>query len=100
MRECNSIYSFKNEYIFHYLIYFEKSWAKLSTGSTFDSVNSKQVKDLEIPIPMSEEEQIHIATILTDMDAEIAALEAKLDKYRMVKLGMMQNLLTGKIRLV
>ncbi len=44
--------------------------------------------------------QIEIATILSDMDAEIQALETKLEKYRKIKLGMMQNLLTGKIRLV
>lgn len=92
--------SFDNEYLYHYLIYFEKSWAKLSTGSTFDSVNSKQVKELEILIPKSKDEQTRIATILSDMDAEINALETKLEKYKKVKLGMMQNLLTGKIRLV
>jgi type I restriction enzyme, S subunit len=46
------------------------------------------------------EEQTRIATILSDMDAEITALEAKLQKYRHIKQGMMQNLLTGKIRLV
>ncbi len=46
------------------------------------------------------DEQIRIATILSDMDAEIQALETKLEKYRKIKLGMMQNLLTGKIRLV
>jgi type I restriction enzyme S subunit len=45
-------------------------------------------------------EQAAIATILSDMDAEIAALEAKLTKARQVKQGMMQELLTGRIRLV
>lgn len=49
---------------------------------------------------MISKEQTRIATILSDMDAEIATLEAKLEKYRKVKLGMMQNLLTGKIRLI
>ena len=91
--------SYKNEYLFHYLIFFEKSWVMLSTGSTFDSVNSKQVKELEIPIPKFEDEQIRIATILSDMDAEIAVFEKKLEKAKMVKQGMMQQLLTGKIRL-
>jgi type I restriction enzyme S subunit len=38
--------------------------------------------------------------IISDMDSEIASLESKLEKYRNIKLGMMQNLLTGKIRLV
>jgi hypothetical protein len=46
------------------------------------------------------QEQTRITTILSDMDAEIGLLETKLEKYRQVKLGMMQNLLTGKIRLV
>lgn len=92
--------SYENDFIYHYLINFEKSWAKLSTGSTFDSVNSKQVKELEIPIPKSKEEQIRIATILSDMDAELSALDQKLEKYKKVKLGMMQELLTGKTRLV
>ena len=55
---------------------------------------------LEITVPPTPEEQNAIAIILSDMDAEITALETKLEKYKKVKLGMMQNLLTGKIRLV
>jgi type I restriction enzyme S subunit len=57
------------------------------------------MKDFEISYPKTEE-QNEIATILSDMDAEIQALETKLEKYRKIKLGMMQNLLTGKIRLI
>lgn len=57
-------------------------------------------RSLKIFYPPTKEEQTQIATILSDMDAEIAALETKLEKYRKVKMGMMQNLLTGKIRLV
>lgn len=57
------------------------------------------LRDLDIPSP-SIQEQTRIANILSDMDAEISALETKLEKYKKVKLGMMQNLLTGKIRLV
>jgi type I restriction enzyme, S subunit len=92
--------SYKNDYIYHYLIYFEKSWTSVSTGSTFDSVNSAQVNNLEIPIPVCEEEQTTIAIVFNDMDTEIEALEQKLHKYRMIKQGMMQVLLTGKIRLI
>jgi type I restriction enzyme, S subunit len=92
--------SYKNDYLSHYLIYFEKSWARLSTGSTFDSVNSAQVRNLEIPIPTDEDEQTAIATVLNDMDFEIEALVQKLHKYKMIKQGMMQVLLTGKIRLI
>lgn len=58
-----------------------------------------EYQNIEIRIPKPEE-QTRIATILSDMDAEISTLETKLSKYKMVKQGMMQNLLTGKIRLV
>jgi type I restriction enzyme S subunit len=52
-----------------------------------------------LAIPPALAEQEAIATILTDMDAEIAALEEKLAKARQLKQGMMQELLTGRIRL-
>jgi type I restriction enzyme S subunit len=51
-------------------------------------------------LPADKNEQNAIAKALSDMDAEIEALEQKLAKYRLLKQGMMQNLLTGKIRLV
>ncbi len=57
------------------------------------------VKNYEVRLPKAPE-QTAIATILSDMDAEIAALEAKLAKARQLKQGMMQELLTGRIRLV
>ncbi|MXS84127.1 restriction endonuclease subunit S, partial [Nitrosomonas oligotropha] len=63
-------------------------------------INGKEYSNLPIYIPSSIDEQTRIATILSGMDAEIAALEAKLAKYRHIKQGMMQNLLTGRIRLV
>ncbi|MEI8047981.1 MAG: restriction endonuclease subunit S [Bacteroidota bacterium] len=56
-------------------------------------------KELELYLPLYEE-QTRIATILSDMDAEIITLEQKLSKYKSIKQGMMQELLTGKIRLV
>ena len=52
-----------------------------------------------MPLP-SPAEQREIANILTNMDAEIAALEEKLAKARQIKQGMMQDLLTGRIRLI
>ena len=71
----------------------------LLTGSSYPAINSRDVRALEIPTP-SYEEQTAIATILSDMDAELAALEARRDKARALKQGMMQELLTGRIRLV
>ena len=55
---------------------------------------------IEVTAPDEESEQTAIVAILSDMDAEIAALEAKLSKARQIKQGMMHNLLTGRIRLV
>lgn len=91
---------YPNDFLYHALIAKEPLWAKLSKGSTFDSVNSADVKAFEIEFPLDEAEQTAIATLLSDMDAEIAALEAKLAKVRSLKQGMMRELLTGRIRLV
>ena len=71
----------------------------LLTGSNYPAINSRDVRALLIPIP-NYDEQTAIANIRWDLDAEIAALEAKLAKAREVKQGMMQELLTGRIRLV
>ena len=72
---------------------------KLAVGMKVFGVSKAQLKEVLIPFP-PHKEQTRIATILSDMDTEITALETKLEKYKKVKLGMMQNLLTGKIRLV
>lgn len=58
-----------------------------------------EYQKIELPFP-GPEEQAAIAQILSDMDAELAALEAEAEKARGIKQGMMQNLLTGKVRLV
>ena len=63
-------------------------------------INMQDIGKIEINLPKSKQEQIQIAQILSDMDTEIEALELKLEKYNKIKQGMMQNLLTGKIRLV
>ena len=63
------------------------------------SINTTELKALEFLLPTLPE-QAAIVAILSDMDAEIAALEAKLAKARQLKQGMMQELLTGRIRLV
>jgi len=90
---------FPNDFLYYALIAKEPSWAKLSKGSTFDSVNSTDVNVLTIDFPIKEKEQIAIADVLSDMDAEIAALERRRDKTILLMQGMMQELLTGRIRL-
>jgi type I restriction enzyme S subunit len=62
-------------------------------------VSKAALKELSLPIP-PQDEQTAIAEILSDMDAEIEALENKLAKARQIKQGMMQELLTGRIRLI
>ena len=71
-----------------------------SVKATVDSLRLPTFQEFEVSLPPTVEEQTAIATILSDMDAELAALEAKLTKARQIKLGMMQELLTGRIRLV
>ena len=73
--------------------------ANLSTGTKMPRAEWKTVSGTLIYLP-TPKEQTRMAKILSDMDAEIAGLEQKLAKYKLVKQGMMQELLTGKTRLV
>ena len=61
---------------------------------------SKIVKRTAKILGVKIDEQAAIATVLTDMDTEIASLEAKKEKFELIKKGMMQELLTGRVRLV
>ena len=84
---------------------FKSSWFdnfldEITSGSTIVHLYQKDFVKFNFPIPSSIEEQTAIANVLSDMDTEISALETKLAKYRTLKTGMMQQLLTGKIRLV
>jgi type I restriction enzyme S subunit len=69
-------------------------------GATINQITNKSLNSFQVPLPRDGGEQNAIASVLSDMDSEIAALEAKLAKTRQIKQGMMQELLTGKIRLV
>lgn len=66
-------------------------------GDAVVHISSTALSEIEIPLPPLPE-QTAIAAVLSDMDAEIAALEAQLEKTRAVKQGMMQELLTGRVR--
>jgi len=76
-----------------------KLFYSMAQGATRYNLSKSNFNKLQVSLPKPEE-QIEISNILTDMNQEITALETKLEKYKKVKLGMMQNLLTGKIRLV
>lgn len=68
-------------------------------GSNYPAISNSDVRKLKVLLP-SVDEQKAIAAVLRDMDAEIQTLESRLVKARAVKEGMMQNLLTGRVRLV
>ncbi len=74
-------------------------WKQHNEASGVPSLNARTIERIEIMVPQ-QADQTAIATILSDMDTDIAALETKLTKARNIKQGMMQELLTGRIRLV
>ena len=69
-----------------------------SVKATVDSLRLPTFKNFQFAAPKSKSEQTAIAQTLSDMDSEIAALEARAAKLAQIKQGLMQNLLTGKIR--
>lgn len=77
-----------------------KQYKSLAAGSSVLNLNKDIVGKVVLYFPSSISEQTAIANILSDCDSEIAALEEKRDKYQEIKQGMMQQLLTGKIRLI
>lgn len=72
---------------------------RVATGMKVFGISKTALKELTLPVPPIPE-QIEIANILSDMDAEIGSIESKLAKTRQLKQGMMHELLTGRIRLV
>lgn len=87
--DCGFVAEFINQYV---------GFANESTG--VPQLTAPQVSGYKIAIPSCEKEQTAIANILSDMDDEIQALERRLEKTKQIKQGMMQELLTGKTRLV
>lgn len=70
------------------------------SGSAINNLAPSQILGFSFKMPLDHNEQKAIAAVLSDMDAEIQTLESRLTKARAVKEGMMQNLLTGRVRLV
>ena len=75
-------------------------YVSMAAGSSVQNLNKEKVANVLLYAPTSLQEQSVIASVLTSMDDEISALELKKTKYEQIKQGMMQQLLTGKIRLV
>ena len=84
---------FMNQAIFH------NQLLPFITGTKVSAISRTAIQNVKVLIP-SKEEQTAIANVLSSMDKEIETLKAKLEKYRNLKTAMMQQLLTGKIRLI
>lgn len=87
-------------FLYQLLKYYEKEIMALRVGSGLPNIQKDNLSKMYFSYPEDEKEQNAILEILMDMDSEIEVLEQKLDKTRHIKQGMMQQLLTGKIRLV
>ena len=100
------IKDYSNTYDMDFLYYILSSnaifeqYIAIAAGSSVKNLNKEKVANVVLFAPQSLAEQRAIATILNKMDNEITALEAKKAKYEAIKQGMMQQLLTGKIRLI
>lgn len=87
------------KFIFYWFLWQESNIQALGSGSTVKGISLNLLKKINICCPPSLDEQRAIVAVLSDMDAELAALEARRDKLRAVKQGMMRELLTGRTRL-
>ena len=88
-----------NEFLYYLLVTLKPRIIERAIGSTFLEIGKRDVASIEVRLPPHGEQRA-IAAVLSDMDAEIAALEQRREKTRTIKQGMMQQLLTGRVRLV
>lgn len=95
---CDQNSLLNKEFFYHLLC--NQDLSDCITGTGQPQIVRSPLAAFVVSIPRTVEEQTAIATILSDLDAELAALETKLTKARQLKQGMMQELLTGRIRLV
>lgn len=101
--DCSTIEGNKDYnifYIYSMLLFKQADIYKAQTGGAQPHIHPRDLKPLKIFFREDIEEQTAIANILSDMDEEIEKLEQKLNKYKAIKQGMMQELLTGRMRLI
>ena len=87
------------DYLYQWLLSFELKWERYSQGSTFEAVNSNDIKSLNLSVPSFKEQQ-KIATVLTNADKEIELFEQQLADLQQEKKALMQVLLMGKKRVL
>lgn len=83
-----------------YYLYIKIGFDRFASGSGVPTLNRNDAHSFRITVPKSKEEQTAIANVLSDMDTELDALQQRLSKTQKIKQGMMQELLTGKTRLI
>ncbi len=91
--------SFLIDFIYYHLRFLQQTIYKAQTGGVQPHIYPTDLMPLEIRFPLLAEQRA-IAEVLSDMDGELAALEKQVEKTRDIKLAMMQELLTGRTRLV
>ena len=100
--DCSTISensSFSIDFIYYFLVFNQEVIYKAQTGGAQPHIHPVDLMPLEVNLPELSEQKA-IASVLSDMDSEIAALEQRRDKTHAIKQGMMQQLLTGRVRLV
>ena len=88
-----------HEYLYYFLSFIQNDWSKNGQTGSQANLNTDLINNTRIYLSSDSIEQKAIATILSDMDTEIETLKTKLKKTKTIKIGMMQELLTGKTRL-
>jgi restriction endonuclease S subunit len=88
------------EFLYYLLQKQRAGFISLCSGSTFLEIGKAHLSAYEVIVPQSKDEQYAISSVLSEIDRNIDALQAKLGKVKALKQGMMQSLLTGHIRLV
>ena len=95
----NTAKELSTEFLYYFFLFKQKELASQGQQGAQSNLNKAMVQDILISTPEIVEQQ-EIAKALRDMDGEITQLETKKEKYENIKQGMMQELLTGKTRLV
>lgn len=86
------------EFFYYLLFIYESRFKRLANGSTFLEVSKKDVEETKVFIPKDINEQKEIGSILCNADKEIELLNKQVNELKMQKKGLMQLLLTGKVR--
>ena len=85
-------------YLYYYLVSKETEFEKKAQGSTFTAINSSEVRKINIVFPNNKEEQKEIADILSSIDEKISVNKGLKEKLITLKKGLMQDLLSGRVR--